>query len=193
MIIFDKSTVSKSLLKEKDDMGGFTKLLVEDGFFLFLCCWFYRSVATFSLIFASIFLIFAWVLYGLSFDDRHESDGVSRKGNGESCRFFSLSMTSDCSFRLLQIELATGRTIREVVNAHLVNASINLDDSVQRSIVWSSTSSSLQFCVIRIIICSEKLKDAALKPWFADTMPVRNASESSFSATFGVAFLTLLV
>lgn len=126
--IFDTFGINDFLSNEEDDLKGSIDLLDENNFFLFLC--FFHSLATFGMISVSVSSVFVRVQYGLSSEDRDDSDGGSGKKSGKSRGFFSLEMTSDCSFRYSLINSAIGWTNREDANARLGNASTNVGNGV---------------------------------------------------------------
>lgn len=128
------------LSEEEHGLNGLIELLDEKHFFSFL--YFFRSSATSGMIPFSTFMGFASLWYGLSSNDWDDVGGVYGKLNVEARGFCSSSMAAYCSFTVLQLHSAAGRTNRKDVNGRLVNAFINGDDCDQQSLSRSDTSYS---------------------------------------------------
>lgn len=129
----------------------------------------------------------------MSFKDWDNSGRGSGTEDGKSRGFFLSPVTLDCLYTFLGMNFAVAQKNSKDVIVRLANAFINVDDFVRCSMLRSKTLSSAPFYAVFIRTCSKNWKDAVLKPSFADSKPMRSASENDSSATFGIAASTLLL
>lgn len=148
--IFNRFKIGEFLSETEDVLNGLIKQFDEDDFLLFHCFCFFRSLATSAIISILILLVFTSVQYGFSSDNLNERVKVSGKVVEQSQGFISFPRSSDCSFRILQTNFATGRTNQKDFYAHRANTSMNVVDCVERAILRWNSSSGASFCAISV-------------------------------------------
>lgn len=145
MTIFDRFEMNDSMSKEKDLLTGMINHRNENDIFLCFCWCFFCPLAMSGTISISIFLIFAWVQYGLSFNDWGDSEGVSGNGTKKARGIFSLLIIPDCFFRFLGWTLPQGGTAKRKL-AH-----------VWRMRPWTPTAVSNALCCDQTLFPKHRL------------------------------------